>query len=316
MPPIFSGGSSLLVRVATFGACLATGPFCACSSSDGAASTSTDEPGRFAADPPQPGGALDTPGGALCSSASFCDDFEAFAPGVTPAGAWTANLANGSVVVDTTRAFRGAQSVKATTLATAASGSTFKSAFIGLAQAPVVPVPGDAFYGRMMFYLESSPTSSVHWNFISASGPVPGQSYSAIYGYGGQLPVDGGSQLMAAYDTPDFYATPSVGPNTDCYQHAAGQVVPVGRWACAEWYFDGPNAELRFWLDGTELSDLAVQGTGQGCVAQDASYRWAGPSFSSIEVGWQSYQEDDERSIWIDDVVISSSPIGCVAPTE
>jgi hypothetical protein len=265
-------------------------------------------------DPSTETGALEPDDSRVCQGALFCDGFESFSAGVAPAGAWTANQNNGSVSVDTGRAFRGAQSVKATTLSTAESGSTYKAAFIGLTQAPVVPVPGEAFYGRMMFYLESVPTTSVHWTIVDATGTIPGQDYSATYRYGGQLPLTGaatGSQLMANYDTTDFYQTPPVGPQTDCYKHADGKVAPVGTWACAEWYFNGPEAQMRFWLDGEELPDLAIDETGEGCVAQDASYRWEAPTFSRLDVGWESYQEDEARSIWIDDVVISSTPIGC-----
>lgn len=267
-------------------------------------------------DPSTATGALEPDDGDVCQSALFCDNFEGFAAGTAPAGAWTAIQNNGSVSVDATRAFRGAQSVKATTLSTAESGSTYKAAFIGLTQAPVVPVPGEAFYGRMMFYLESAPTTNVHWTIVDATGDVPGQDYSATYRYGGQLPVTdaagvAGNQLMANYDTTDFYQTPSVGPQTDCYRHADAKIAPVGRWACAEWYFNGPDAQMRFWLDGDDLPDLAIDQTGEGCVAQEDTYRWEAPTFSRLDVGWESYQEDEARSIWIDDVVISSSPIGC-----
>jgi hypothetical protein len=281
-------------------------------------SSSEDE--STAANPLEPGGVrFDTTGndGAICQSSLFCDDFEAFAAGSAPSGAWTANQNNGTVSVDTARAFRGTQSVKATTLATAVSGSTYKAALIGLTSAPAVPVPGEAFYGRMMFYLESAPSTNVHWTFIDATGTIPGEVYSATYRYGGQLPImDGatiGSQLMANYDTTNFYATPSVGPNTDCYQHADGEVVPVGRWACAQWFFDGPNAQMRFWLDGQELTDLHVDQVGEGCSGTDAPppYTWTAPAFSRLDVGWESYQTDEERSIWIDDVVISSSLVSC-----
>jgi len=267
-------------------------------------------------DPSTSTGALTPDDADVCRSALFCDDFEAFAAGTAPAGAWTASQNNGSVSVDVARAFRGTQSVKATTLSTAESGSTYKAAFIGLTQAPVVPVPNEAVYGRMMFYLESAPTTNVHWTIVDATGNIPGQNYPATYRYGGQLPVADasgtvGSQLMANYDTTGFYQTPPLGPQTDCYQHADGKVVPVGTWACAEWYFNGPDAQMRFWLDGAELTDLAIDETGEGCVAQDATYRWEAPTFSRLDVGWESYQEDEARSIWIDDVVISSAPIGC-----
>lgn len=255
---------------------------------------------------------------AVCASALFCDNFETATAGSAPAGAWTAIENNGTVSVDTTRAFRGTQAVKASTLSTAESGSTYKAAFLGLSGAPVVPVPNDTFYGRMMIYIESVPTTNVHWTIVDGTGPVPGQTYTSTYRYGGQMPItDGsgapGSQLMANYDTTDFYQTPPNGPQTDCWQHSQGKAAPVGKWTCAEWYFNGPDAQMRFWLDGTELTDLAVNESGQGCVAPELppNYRWEAPNFSRLDMGWESYQEDDARSVWIDDVVISSTQVGC-----
>jgi hypothetical protein len=78
-----------------------------------------------------------------------------------------------------------------------------------------------------------------------------------------------------------------------------------------EWEFDGPNATLRMWLDGTALDDLTVVGKGQGCVSQDASYTWTAPDFSELEIGWESYQNDAARTLYIDDVVVSTKRIGC-----
>jgi hypothetical protein len=255
--------------------------------------------------------ALQPDDSVVCQSALFCDDFESVTAGAVPAAPWTTNPNNGSVAVDATRAFRGTQSVKASTLSTAESGSTYKQAFLGITGAPVVPVPNQAVYGRMMFFLESAPTTNVHWTFADATGTVPGQVYHSTYRYGGQLPIANGSQLMANYDTTDFYQMPPVGPQTDCYQHADAKVVPVGVWSCAEWFFDGTNASMRFWLDGTELTDLAVNRTGEGCVAGAQDQTWVAPTFERLNVGWESYQTDDARSIWIDDVVFSGARVGC-----
>ena len=261
---------------------------------------------------------------ALCGKAMFCDGFENFAAAAPPQSPWTAVQTNGTVVVDTSRAFRGTQSIKATTASTAVSGQTYKRALIGLgAGSPVMPVPNNAFYGRMMFYLESVPQTSLHWTFIDGTGLVAGQTYTSTYRYGGQAPIlDGttfkGSQLMANYDTLQFYSTPPVGPNTDCYKNADAKVVPVGKWSCAEWYFDGTNNKMKFWLDGAEVSSIDVDQTGQGCTGADAravpGYVWAGPTFAQLDMGWESYIADDERTIWIDDVVISQTQVGCPAP--
>jgi len=256
---------------------------------------------------------------AVCATALFCDDFEGFAPAAAPSGAWTVDQNNATVVVATDKFFRGAQAAKASTVASVAGAPTYKSAFLGLTGAPVVPVPNQRVYGRMMFFLDSAPTTNVHWSFVDVTGLVPGQTYPAAYRYGGQLPVDSGgtfvgSQFMANYDTTAFYATPSNGPRTDCYKHADMQVVPVGKWSCAEWLFDGQNNEMRFWLDGTEITGLHIEGTGAGCVGQDPSYTWVAPTFSRLDVGWQSYQADDARTIWIDDVVLSETMVGCPSP--
>jgi hypothetical protein len=253
---------------------------------------------------------------AICQSATFCDDFEAAAANAAPGAPWVVTQTNGSVLIDETRAFRGSHAIKASTLATAMTGMTYKRALIGLSGAPVIPLPEQRVYGRMMFYLESAPATNVHWTIIDGFGTVPGQDYTATYRYGGQLPVmDGGvfkgSQLMANYDTTDYYATPSKGPQTDCYKHAEQKVVPVAKWSCAEWFFDGTNDQMRFWLDGAEVTEIEIDHTGSGCGGQPASYEWTAPAFTRLDVGWESYQTDEARTIWIDDVVISQSQVGC-----
>jgi len=317
--------SKTLVVVSGLG--LALTAWCGCSDSGdskttppGAAGSPTGAAGSSSAAAGAGGGAAAADDSAVCAKALFCDDFEAQTVDMPPSGAWTSNPNNGSVTIDTEHAFRGTHAIKATGLATSQTGSTYKSAFASLTGAPVVPVPGEKFYGRMMFYLESAPETTVHWSFIDVTGKVPGQDYTAVYRYGGQKPITNGgtfvgSQLMASYDTTDFYGTPSKGPNTDCYQQSAMVTVPVGKWSCAEWSFDGPNASMRFWLDGSEVTSLAVTGTGQGCTGMGTpqDYVWTAPTFSKLDVGWESYQADDARTIWIDDVVISTEKVGCPA---
>jgi hypothetical protein len=227
---------------------------------------------------------------------------------------WAAsNPNNGTVAVDTGRAKSGKNAVKVS--ADAVAG--YRSVMISLSDQSVLPVAGNVLYGRMMFYLESAPSGTVHWTFIDASGPVPGQNYHAIYRYGGQLPITqngsfAGSQLMANYETPDSYQSPPIGPGSDCWLHSNQKLVPVGAWSCAEWEFDGPNNTMRFWLNGTELTDLAMTGTGQGCVNQPATFPWDAPSFERVDLGWESYQMDGARVIWIDDVALGTQRLGCV----
>ena len=245
-----------------------------------------------------------------CQSARFCETFESYTVGSAPAGNWKPRTNHGAVTVSQDQKFGGAKSARFTTEA----NSGGKTAFIRLESATVFPVPGNVYFGRMMFRLESAPETAVHWTFIQSSGLIQGQTYHATYRYGGQHPVTNGStfvgnQLMANYDTPDSYS--GNGPSSDCWHHANKKVVPTGRWACAEWQFDGPNNTLKFWLDGQPVPDLTVTGRGQGCVHQDATFTWTAPNFANLEIGWESYQNDGARTLYIDDVVISTTQVGC-----
>jgi hypothetical protein len=247
-----------------------------------------------------------------CAKSFFCDDFEAYAAGNAPGGKWGKNQSGGTVTVDTARAHSGRNAVKAS----AGASSGYRSVMISLSDASLLPVTGNHLFGRMMFFLESSPATNVHWTFVDGSGPTS-QGYDAIYRYGGQTPLkDGngnfiGNQLMANYDTPSSYQNPPVGPSSDCWLHATTEVVPVGAWSCAEWEFDGPNDTMRFWLNGTAIADLTMSGTGQGCVHQPATFKWLAPQFKRIDVGWESYQADAARTMWIDDVALGTQRLGC-----
>ncbi|MBV9949578.1 MAG: hypothetical protein JOZ69_22240 [Myxococcales bacterium] len=197
---------------------------------------------------------------------------------------------------------------------TAPSATGFRSVLLRLSGGGLPPA-GNVIYGRMMFWLDSAPTGTVHWTIVDGSGLVPGQNYHAVYRYGGQLPLTGadggfaGSQMMASYDTVD--SNNGIGPKSDCYHHSKGRAVPVAAWTCIQWKFDGPNDTLTLSLGGTPAPDLTVAHTGDGCVNQPATYEWTAPSFQQIDVGWESYQADDARTIWIDDLAIGTASIAC-----
>ena len=246
-----------------------------------------------------------TSGGDSCASAIFCDDFEDYTLGEPPDGVWSPVTNAGSVAIDDSRRVSGTHSVRFDTQA----GDGSKTAYVRLESASIFPVPNNTYYGRMLFWLESAPTAAVHWTFLQGGGTVPGQTYRALYRYGGQHPVSGGNQLMANYETPDSYG--GNGPRSDCWKHAEGVVVPEGRWSCVEWKFDGMLDEMRLWLDGEAIDSLTVMGSGEGCVSADVNNTWTAPNFEYLEIGWESYQPDEERTLFIDDLVIDTAPIGC-----
>jgi polysaccharide lyase-like protein len=249
----------------------------------------------------------------VCETALACESFDALPVDAAPSGVWSATQNLGSVRVDATRAYSGTQSVKATTVATEVA---YKAALLGYRDPSVLPTSDNAHFGRVMFFLESAPEVTVHWTFLAGAGRSAPQEgyptgYDVLYRYGGQKPVAGGSQLMASYETPGFYSTPPTGPDTDCHQDSAAVPMPVGRWACAEWRFDGATSEMQLWIDGTEVEGLHVIRNGTRCRTLPSDAPWIPPVFSRIDLGWESYQADVERAIWVDDFVLDARRIGC-----
>lgn len=242
-------------------------------------------------------------GGDPCATAIYCDDFEQYTTGLS--APWAPQQKSGTVALDRNEHVSGAQSVK---FSTQAAGSV--TAMMRLTSSDLFPIEGNVVYGRMLFKVAATPTASVHWTMIQGLGVVPGQTYHAYYRYGGQMPVGDGNQLMANYETPDWYQDKNT-PGSDCWHHSNGRLMPVGRWVCVEWKFDGPNASMELRLDGEAAPDLTVKGTGDGCVNAANDFPWTAPTFTGIDLGWEAYQADDARTAWVDDVVISTTPIGC-----
>ena len=115
---------------------------------------------------------------------------------------------------------------------------------------------------------------------------------------------------MANYETPDWYSNKNT-PGSDCWHHANKRVIPVGTWTCIEWKFDGTTNGMQLWLDREPADDLTVTGHGDGCVNAANDFAWTAPTFASFDLGWESYQQDDARTAYIDDVAISKTKIGC-----
>ncbi len=239
-----------------------------------------------------------------CPEGAFCDSFEKSAVGASPDGAWSVERrGEPSIRIDNGDAYRGRQSVKIEAVGK-------ETAFLSLRGAPVFPMADNIIYGRSMMKLESAPTERVHWTMIEGKGISRDGSQVIEYRYGGAKPIeeDGifkGSRLMANYETPK-------GQKTDCWHSAKKRtVMPTGRWVCLVFAFDGRENSMTLGIDGELLDDLSVSGVGQGCMHAPDDYRWEAPIFDQINLGWETYKEDVQRTLWIDDVAISDRPLSC-----
>lgn len=258
-----------------------------------------------ALEPPAP------PPAAPCAPALFCDDFEDDRVGAAPGTPWRDETgpSGATVRVDSLRAHSGKNSVHVL----APKGARYRRGYFAIHGAPVFPAAAQELYGRAMVWLDAAPITpsgahDVHWTLLQGEGRSKDDRFNSIYRYGGQHRQ--GLGLMANYET-----TPPV--KSDCWQHSQSRL-PVQQWACVEWHFAVASNEMELWLDGAELADLHVvdraTAPGTGCLSNDdLNGQWiAPPAFQSLYLGWERYQEtENDQNVWIDDVVVSQTRIGC-----
>jgi hypothetical protein len=77
----------------------------------------------------------------------------------------------------------------------------------------------------------------------------------------------------------------------------------VDDWMCLEWRLDGVSQEASFWSDGAAVEYLTLQAS--------AGHRTEIPSFSSLAVGFQKFQQTDGFVVWIDEVAFDRERVGC-----
>jgi hypothetical protein len=111
--------------------------------------------------------------------------------------------------------------------------------------------------------------------------------------------------------------TPSdnIAPTMDKWHMATGPLVPATTWACIEVAFladSSPNT-LHSWQNGATLFDVTSVDKDQwqnNTEPADWLAQKFGGSPSEVVIGWQSFS-NAANELWLDDLVLSTSPIGC-----
>ena len=283
----------LLLTVGSF----AVGVLVACGGGDGVTATKITTPDASALVDSGSGGPTDaaatttdagTDAGVTsigCAGQSYllCDDFESIAAGSPPdTSLWKVNAATGAkATVDRTHVAHGNNAVhlsmpKGATNVTLNETKTFPP-----------PAGTDTLFGRAYFYVPAGTVfPTAHTNFFEGDGKVGNVAGNYRYGLGG-------GKFFANYNPGDPGKTSKTAP-------------AVGTWTCLEWEFAGDTNEMHFWVDETELTDVAIPSTGvNGNV-------WTAPKFDSLYVGWITYESQQTVfDVWYDDIAIDVKKIGC-----
>jgi hypothetical protein len=194
----------------------------------------------------------------------FCDDFE----GTPAAGAYT--LGRG-ITLDTTKAHSGTKSMHFKPTGT--SYMSFSKGF-----------PFNEMHGRLMMFMDKTPTTSSHWNFL-----ISDNSGGTQWSIGGQY---GNFELVC--DPPDN----GIDSKTK---------FPEGKWVCLQWTFKfEPAGGKTTFL--TQIDGVTVDG---GSVMGPKGNDWKGGPWKDLQIGWEIFGSGGPPEFWIDDLAFGEQPIAC-----
>jgi hypothetical protein len=104
------------------------------------------------------------------------------------------------------------------------------------------------------------------------------------------------------------YPSDDISPLYD--QWGKGPVIDRGKWVCLEVAFLGdlPYNELHAWADGQLVHEItaANQWQNTSLTAPD----WMEGRFIELVFGWHSFSSAS-NTVWFDDIVVSTAPVGC-----
>jgi hypothetical protein len=151
------------------------------------------------------------------------------------------------------------------------------------------PVPGRSFWVRLFTRsnVGFGAQGSTHATLFMAS----------IVEQGGDYNADRAVEIAEQFDQillnvkDSLFGTSGTNPNGQ-----EGTTLADNAWACMEAQFDGASGDVHIFVDGSEIIDA----TGWQAPADFKSFRFGYLRFSS-----------PERDVWMDDVVVASSRIGC-----
>lgn len=236
-------------------------------------------------------GAAGSGGPSLCTPGKYllCEDFEATAVGAIPTG-WTKH---GAAAVASDQAARGLHSLKVS--------------------------PQES--GERRIYGDASKLGSGHWGriFYKVQLPAPVSCdtnpvlHSTFIGLQGIGPTRGAEEVRVVDTVEDKQGMHQWLYNVQPSGAEFGKESPYswkydGMWHCAEWHIDNPTQSFHFYLDGSEVTQIAITNGAGNYNGSEIP-----PSFSQIRAGLYNYQKacSPYLTVWIDEIALDTNRVGC-----
>jgi hypothetical protein len=242
------------------------------------------------------GGAKAGSGGSATDSCAgkqyvLCESFESTAEGAIPDG-WSKS---GTIGVASDQAARGQHSLK---VGNAESGERrirrSATAF------------GSNHWGRL-FYRVALPVPTVNPSKNGGNTVI----HSTLVGLNADRPSGGGTAEYRVLDTimntskKHNYIYNVQTSNAGEFGHETAYTYDYkDSWTCAEWHVDNAAKNYSLYIDGVEISGVAV--------ANDQPRGEIPASFLELRLGWYNYQAGDGGfTAWIDELAVNTARIGC-----
>lgn len=232
-------------------------------------------------------------GPSLCPVAgtTICDGFEGAAPGTAGSDFMIDVTAGNTMVVDTTKAYRGTKSMKFS--GTSHAYITETKTFMGTTKAVV-----NNFWGRYFIFgnlTGMAPAAHAVYGTLSGTGTPGDGEFHFVGGSRGKLQAE----IRNSGDSyTDSMASPAA---TD-----PAFPTPADGWQCWEWHVQ-PDDSFDFYINGTEVDEMKI--VAGKAMKSGASFSPL-PIMTKLSIGWQ-YFGSGMNSGWIDEVALGPNRIGC-----
>jgi len=212
---------------------------------------------------------------------TLCDGFEGPAIGAT-GSPFMADPMNGAstAVVDTTKAYRGTKSAHLKM----AADRVFITESGTFNQTGSAATNND-MWGRMFTWVTAPMNPGGHTVFIRLEDPATSGMSKELH-LAGENDGSFGAEIRTTKD--NWKMTSIMYP------------LATPKWECWEWHTSATNA-LEFYIDGKIQTPMTV-------TAADA---WPFPIFKKLSLGFLSFRGNASVEMWIDEVAVSTSRVGC-----